>query len=221
MTQDCRTLNLSIWALAWAVGLAVIYGLDANEYNMTNTEPSFAARVIFNTFHRLGWGLAMSWLIFACFHGYGGDKLSTSTLTLKTVIISFGKIYFAFPIFMPLITVSPLFVQHKGFINTFLSWECFRPLGRMSFNAYLVHYQIIPLIYGQVTYDVVGTHIFIVIMFLSIFVASNLVAAVLSVGIEIPLASCEKLLFSHLLRGGGGGGGAGKRQTQKKEVEAK
>ncbi len=120
---------------------------------------------------------------------------------------------------MPLITFFSLFVQHKGFINTFLSWECFRPLGRMSFNAYLVHYQIIPLIYGQVTYDVVGTHIFIVIMFLSIFVASNLVAAVLSVGIEIPLASCEKLLFSHLL--GGGGGGAGKRQTQRKAVEAK
>ncbi len=47
----------------------------------------------------------------------------------------------------------------------------------------------------------------------------DLVAAVLSVGIEIPLASCEKLLFSHLLRGGGGG--AGTRQPQKKEVEAK
>ncbi len=49
-----------------------MYGLDANEYIVAGEEPSLASRVIFNTFHRIGWGLALGWLIFACFHGYGG-----------------------------------------------------------------------------------------------------------------------------------------------------
>ncbi len=112
---------------------------------------------------------------------------------------------------------SSSFLFFTGYINTFLSWECFRPLGRLSFNVYLVHYQLIPLIYGQITYEVVGTHIFVVIMLLSVFIASNLFAVILSVGIEIPLASCEKLLFTSLL-----GAGRGKKEgAERKEVEAK
>ncbi len=58
-----------IWALAFATGLAVIYGLNIR-FDMT--PPSHAVNVIYGGFHRLGWSLALGWLIFACARGYGG-----------------------------------------------------------------------------------------------------------------------------------------------------
>ncbi len=33
---------------------------------------SAAANASYNAFHRLAWGVALAWLIFACHNGYGG-----------------------------------------------------------------------------------------------------------------------------------------------------
>ncbi len=52
-----------------------------------------------------------------------------------------------------------------GFINTFLSWEAFGPLGKLSFNVYLVHYEIFPLIFAQFLYPVVITHLTVVMYY--------------------------------------------------------
>jgi len=60
------------WAIAFGIGLSCIFALDTHEYNATGTQPSQLARVLFNTFQRAGWAVALGWLIFACFHGYGG-----------------------------------------------------------------------------------------------------------------------------------------------------
>ena len=43
------------------------------QYAVTETDPSQAASVLFNTFGRSAWAAALSWLVFACFHGYGGE----------------------------------------------------------------------------------------------------------------------------------------------------
>ncbi len=49
-----------------------------------------------------------------------------------------------------------------GFINTFLSWEAFGPLGRLAFNIYLVQYPVIAVVFPQFTYPVVATFLLIV-----------------------------------------------------------
>ncbi len=63
-----------MWISAFVTGFCVVYLIDANEAVFTLTPPSLTASVFFNAFHRLAWGLALAWLILACFHGYGGQS---------------------------------------------------------------------------------------------------------------------------------------------------
>ncbi len=49
-----------------------------------------------------------------------------------------------------------------GWINEFLSWEAFAPLGRLSFNVYLIHYDIELLVWLTFTYSIVIDHMFVV-----------------------------------------------------------
>lgn len=57
-----------------ATGIAIVYGIDIQgTVNGTTEDLSDFAKVTYNMFQHLAWGLAMSWLIFACHHGYGGN----------------------------------------------------------------------------------------------------------------------------------------------------
>ena len=60
------------WALATAVGLAVVYGLVPYLNEEEVPEMNSFARVSYGSLHRLAWSIAVGWLIFACVHGYGG-----------------------------------------------------------------------------------------------------------------------------------------------------
>ncbi len=105
-----RAFVLLMWCLAFGIGLCVVYGQarkkekkifptfcatfviksqDTVGLMMENTPPPTAGSVLYNTFGRSAWAAAMAWLVFACFHGYG------------------------------------------GFINDFLSYEAFGPLGKL------------------------------------------------------------------------------------------
>ncbi len=67
-----QILVLSLWACAFATGIAVVYGIDAQGILNSGDLPSDTAEAFYNAFHRLAWGLALAWLIFACHNGYGG-----------------------------------------------------------------------------------------------------------------------------------------------------
>ena len=67
-----QILVLSLWACAFATGIAVVYGIDAQGILNSGDFPSDTAEAFYNAFHRLAWGLALAWLIFACHNGYGG-----------------------------------------------------------------------------------------------------------------------------------------------------
>ncbi len=58
--------------MAFGTGIAVVYAQDTYANMMQLKEPSKVADVLNNTFSRSAWGFALAWLIFACFHGYGG-----------------------------------------------------------------------------------------------------------------------------------------------------
>ena len=60
------------WTSATAVGLAVVYGLIPYLNEKQIPEMNSFARVSYGSFNRLAWSIAVSWLIFACVHGYGG-----------------------------------------------------------------------------------------------------------------------------------------------------
>ncbi len=127
------------------MGLSVTFGEDSVGYWLEGTEPAEWLNVMYNTFARSAWGFALSWLIFACFHGYGGNE----------IVVCYGKIKIK-DVFLWLLS---------GFINTFLSWEAFGPLGKMAFTVYLIHYPLLRLIIAQYTYPVVVSNLLIVSKF--------------------------------------------------------
>ncbi len=72
-----QELNILCWILASITGYLVIYGLNLPEIFAGNIPPK-AALDIYGGFHRLAWGVAVSWVIFACCRGYGGNSRSQS-----------------------------------------------------------------------------------------------------------------------------------------------
>ena len=70
-------INLALWAAAFAIGLAVVYGLNIPERSALppNNVPTTAAiDIAYGGFHRFSWAVAVSWVIFACCRGYGGES---------------------------------------------------------------------------------------------------------------------------------------------------
>ena len=72
-------VNLVLWAVAFAIGLAVVYGLNIPKRSAlppaTGVPTTEAMDIAYGGLHRLSWALAVSWVIFACCRGYGGRFL--------------------------------------------------------------------------------------------------------------------------------------------------
>ncbi len=75
-TYCFQLLVLLLWVVSLTTMFCVTYLQNTMEYLTTGTQPSELANALYNTFAKASWGLALSWLIFACRHGYGG-KLTT------------------------------------------------------------------------------------------------------------------------------------------------
>ena len=60
------------WALAVGTGIGVIYGLDIPRFLETGEPKSMATNIAYGSLHRLAWGFALAWMVFACVKGYGG-----------------------------------------------------------------------------------------------------------------------------------------------------
>ena len=59
------------WALAATINMLVVYGLywyTRGDVTLSNATQSF-----YNAAHRTAWGIGLSWLIFACITGHGGN----------------------------------------------------------------------------------------------------------------------------------------------------
>ena len=55
--------------------LAIVYGLDIPKIVIEEKELTMTENVLYGGFHRLGWAIAVSWVIFTCCRGYGGTHL--------------------------------------------------------------------------------------------------------------------------------------------------
>lgn len=62
-------LNIIVWQMAFLAAFSIIYGLYNARVSMNGT---LLAATFYNTFQRMVWALALSWVIFSCVKGYGG-----------------------------------------------------------------------------------------------------------------------------------------------------
>ncbi|XP_063860044.1 nose resistant to fluoxetine protein 6-like isoform X6 [Scylla paramamosain] len=93
------------WTLAAITGLLVVFGMYSYNHFISPTPYELMSCLTYGGLHRLAWGAALSWLVFACHNGYGGvvnGFLShpvwqpISRLTYATYLVAFPVQYFLF-----------------------------------------------------------------------------------------------------------------------------
>lgn len=70
-----QLINCGLWLVSLAAGFAVIFGLTDIRRQNTYVKPGWndLDTLFYIGFHRIAWGLALSWVVFACVKGYGGE----------------------------------------------------------------------------------------------------------------------------------------------------
>ena len=65
------------WILSVVIFLLVIFGLMPVSKE-DNVPINSVLSVVYGSLHRSAWAAAIGWIVFACFHGYGGKDVEQS-----------------------------------------------------------------------------------------------------------------------------------------------
>ncbi|KAH7982760.1 hypothetical protein HPB52_006941 [Rhipicephalus sanguineus] len=91
-----------------------------------------------------------------------------------------------------------------GFVNRFLSWNGFVPLGRLSFGVYLIHLPFYNLMHRISRERRFFSHFVLVSNCFVVLVWSYILSFILAIACELPTAHLEKLVFVQETKKGGG-----------------
>ncbi|GIY47845.1 hypothetical protein CDAR_70012 [Caerostris darwini] len=84
---------------------------------------------------------------------------------------------------------------HGGVINYILSWDCFIPLGRLTFVVYLIHPLVQILVIGNMHTHIQPSHFVAVWLFFGHTIATYGAAFVGTMLLESPVLTLEKIMF--------------------------
>ncbi|XP_078687293.1 nose resistant to fluoxetine protein 6-like [Branchiostoma floridae x Branchiostoma belcheri] len=103
------------WAVATATALAVLYGLYGTYHGtvMNNSENAF-----YLTVHRTAWGIALGWVVLACFYGYGGvvDKFLSWDM-----FVPLSRLTYCAYLVNPMVVYVSLFTREVPFHHNLIS----------------------------------------------------------------------------------------------------
>ena len=147
-------------------------------------------RVSYGALHHSAWAITVSWIIFACTHGYGGISYLIFASWQSISWCSCGHFIFwhYFFFFFFLWTFS-------GFIHRFLSWKIFLPLSRMSYAVYLIHVNFVITYGAHSRKPFYVSELSLIITSLGILVIAFILASVATVAVEMPFLNLDKLFF--------------------------
>ena len=91
-----------------------------------------------------------------------------------------------------------IYACHNGFggiINSFLSWSFWAPLSRLTFMAYLIHPNVLDVMYGTMRFRFIYTDWILMLLFTATVFQSYSVAFIFAVTVEYPLANVESAVY--------------------------
>lgn len=91
-----------------------------------------------------------------------------------------------------------------GFVNRFLSWNGFVPLGRLSFGVYLIHVPFYNLMHRITRERRFYSHFILVSNCFIVLVWSYMLSFILTLICDLPVAQLEKLVFNRDIKNGAG-----------------
>ncbi|XP_054763497.2 nose resistant to fluoxetine protein 6-like [Lytechinus pictus] len=217
-------LCLTTASIASAVGISWNYGVNpvGPEFNdrlggesldITYTKPytrihsylvgMFVGYLLFRTVDRkikipwwfvlIGWSAAFI-LGMTCVYSLYGARMNPDTMEQFEAVLWEGLSRFAWSIAIAWVCFSCI-KGYGGIINSFLSWNFWIPMGRLTYCAYLIH----PLVIYNALMSGKALFHFGIISFSFYFVGSvvfsYLAALILSLLMEVPAAGLEKVLF--------------------------
>ncbi|KAJ4443418.1 hypothetical protein ANN_05086 [Periplaneta americana] len=105
--------------LAWLLAIVLLTGVyvSLHPFQQLDYEYNVVEAALYHALTRPLWAIAITWVIFACVSGYGGTVHNLDEYAQKH--------------------------ENKGLLNTILSWPVWRPLARLTFAIYLIHFDVV------------------------------------------------------------------------------
>lgn len=84
----------------------------------------------------------------------------------------------------------------SGIINRILSSKIFIPFSRLTYAAYLIHFNYIKFVFSNARQPTYADKLEIFLFYTSVLLVSFSIAAVVSIVVEIPFLNADRLLLS-------------------------
>ncbi|XP_063951628.1 O-acyltransferase like protein-like isoform X1 [Lytechinus pictus] len=123
-----KYLVVTGWILTLASLFAVVYGTWSG--NSDRYVPQIES-VIYLTFSRIGWGVAICWIIFACLQGYGGP---VGVFLEWTLWIPLARLSYCIYLVHPIVMYSVILTQQTLFHFTYVTIS-YLYVGNVMFSS--------------------------------------------------------------------------------------
>ena len=101
-----QALNMVLWQVSIVTMALVVWGTHGIQVKVGErgwpfaliipTEIPYATGIIYNCFQRVGWSLSLSWIIFSCTKGYGGNVYLRIIYLMIRILFRFSDVCFNF-----------------------------------------------------------------------------------------------------------------------------
>ena len=144
----------------------------------------------------IAWGLSLAMMctvVFGLFHYFQGHQIP---LFWRAAYSALSKP--AWALGLTWITVS-CYYGYGGPINSFMSWNIWVPLGKLSYTAYLIHAPIIGYLFGLENNAILFSGVWqtIINFYIPVVIVSFFGALIVSALVEIPTTKVSFRLISY------------------------
>lgn len=117
-------IEVSMWILAIAVLVTIVVTAQPFYVQGADNTTTIYANAVFTAFHRVGWAIALSWIVFACQNNSGGfirNALSLPCLQpVSKLGLSMYLVHLIYQHFLIMNTQQPIYFDEWQWINSFL-----------------------------------------------------------------------------------------------------